>query len=339
MRRTDTTNLSVSEVRGVPRRLRATLLGRATGILLLAVHSAAAQTSSVPIKVVVPSTPGGGSDVMARLLADQIGRSQGPTMVIENRPGASNTIGSEAVARAAPDGNTLLITTPEFVITPHLRKLNYDPLTSFEPICYLVRSPQAIVVNAASSYRTLKDLLDAARAKPGELTLASAGPASSPHIAIEKLKRAADVNITYVPYQGSGPAVNALLGEHLTAVFASYPNVVEPVRTGRLRALAVASLQRIEQLPEAPTVVESGFKDYEADLWYGVVAPAKTPKETTAQLAKWFTAAIQDPEIKSKLAAQGMFPVGTCGVGFGEFLRSQYDGYGVAIRDANIKAQ
>jgi tripartite-type tricarboxylate transporter receptor subunit TctC len=301
-------------------------------------HGASAQTSS-PIKIIVPSTPGGGSDVLARLLADQIGRSQGPTMVIENRPGASNTIGAEAVARAAPDGNTLLITTPEFVITPHLRKLNYEPLTSFEPICYLVRSPQAIVVNAASPYRTLADLLEAARSKPGELTLASAGPASSPHIAIEKLKRAAGVNITYVPYQGSGPAVNALMGEHLTAVFASYPNVVEPVRSGRLRALAIASLARIEQLPEAPTVIESGFKDYEADLWYGVVAPAKTPKEVLAQLAGWFTAAIQVPEIKSKLLAQGLFPVGTCGAGFSDFLRKQYDDYGVAIREANIKAQ
>jgi tripartite-type tricarboxylate transporter receptor subunit TctC len=307
-------------------------------LFALSGYGASAQTSS-PIKIIVPSTPGGGSDVLARLLADQIGRSQGPTMVIENRPGASNTIGAEAVARAAPDGNTLLITTPEFVITPHLRKLNYDPLTSFEPICYLVRSPQAIVVNVASPYRTLGDLLAAARAKPGELTLASAGPASSPHIAIEKLKRAAGVNITYVPYQGSGPAVNALLGEHLTAVFASYPNVVEPVRSGRLRALAVASLMRIEQLPEAPTVVESGFKDYEADLWYGVVAPAKTPKEAISQLAGWFNAAIQVPEIKSKLLAQGLFPVGTCGAGFGEFLRKEYDDFGVAIREANIKAQ
>jgi tripartite-type tricarboxylate transporter receptor subunit TctC len=307
--------------------------------LALVAGSAQAQTSGVPVKIVVPSTPGGGSDVLARLLADQIGRSNGPTMVIENRPGASNTIGAEVVARAAPDGNTLLITTPEFVITPHLRKLNYDPLTSFEPVCYLVRSPQAIVVNAASPYRTLADLLDAARAKPGQLTLASAGPASSPHIAIERLKRAADISITYVPYQGSGPAVNALLGEHLTAVFASYPNVVEPVRSGRLRALAVASLSRIEQLPDAPTVIESGFKDYEADLWYGVVAPAKTPPEAISQLARWFSAAIQEPGVKAKLLAQGLFPVGTCGAGFGDFLRKQYDDFGAGIQAGNIKAQ
>ena len=319
--------------------LRASLLPAFAAALLALSGPAAWSQSARTIKVIVPSTPGGGSDVLARLLADHISRMHGVTMVIENRPGASNTIGTEAAARAAPDGNTVLMTTPEFVITSHLRKLNYDPLTSFEPICYLVRSPQAIVVNAASPFRTLNDLLEGARQKPGELTLASAGPASSPHIAIEKLKRLANVNITYVPYQGSGPAINALMGEHLTAVFASYPNVVEPVRTGRLRALAIASLQRIEQLPDAPTVVESGFKDYDADLWYGVVAPAKTPGEQLSQLAGWFRSALQQPDIRSKLLAQGLFPVGTCGAEFGAFLRQQNDDYGLAIRESNIKAQ
>ncbi len=181
---------------------------------------------------------GGGADTLARLLGDQISRKQGQTIVVENRPGASNTIGTEAVARAAPDGNTVLVTTPEFVINAHLKKLNYDPLTSFESICYLVKSPQIIVVNAASPYRTLSDLLNAARQNPGELTIASAGPASSPHIAIEALKHAASVNINFIPYQGSTPAVNALLGEHVTAVMASYPNVVELITTGKLRALA-----------------------------------------------------------------------------------------------------
>jgi tripartite-type tricarboxylate transporter receptor subunit TctC len=170
-----------------------------------------------PVRIIVPSTPGGGADVLAR--------AQGQTVVVENRPGAGNTIGTEAAARAAPDGNTLLLTTPEFVINPHLRKLSYDPLTSFEPVCYLARSPQIFVFNPASSHRRLKDLLDAAKAKPGELTVASAGPASSPHVAIERIKREAGVNFTYVPYQGSGPALNALLGQHVTAAVASYPNV------------------------------------------------------------------------------------------------------------------
>ena len=311
----------------------------AIAAVTLSCDCAAWAQSARTIRIIVPSTAGGGADTLARLLADQISRAQGQTIVVENRPGASNTIGTEAASRATPDGNTLLITTPEFVINSHLRKLNYDPLTSFEPICYLARSPQLIVVNSVSPYRTLTDLLNAARAKPGELTLASAGPASSPHIAFETLKRSAGVNINYIPYQGSTPAVNALLGEHLTAVMASYPNLAELVQTGKLRAIATASAARIEPMPEVPTVAESGFQDFEADIWFGVVAPAKTPNEALTQIAGWFIAAIQAPEIKAKLATQGLFPVGTCGAAFGAFTRKQYDGYGSAIRDANIKAQ
>jgi tripartite-type tricarboxylate transporter receptor subunit TctC len=307
-------------------------------VLALSAYGAWSQTAKT-IRIIVPSTPGGGADTLARLLADQISRAQGQTIVVENRPGASNTIGTEAASRATPDGNTLLINTPEFVINAHLRKLNYDPLTSFEPICYLVRSPQLLVVNGASPYRTLADLLNAARAKPGELTLASAGPASSPHVAFEVLKRAATVNINYVPYQGSTPAVNALLGEHLTSVLASYPNVAEQIRSGKLRALVTTSRARIEQMPDVPTIAESGFDDFEADIWFGVVAPAKTPGETLSQLAGWFSAALNAQDIKPKLAAQGLFPVGTCGADFGAFIRRQYDDYGRAIRDANIKAQ
>jgi tripartite-type tricarboxylate transporter receptor subunit TctC len=295
--------------------------------------------STRTIKIIVPSTAGGGADTLARLLSDQISRKQGQTIVVENRPGASNTIGTEAVARAAPDGNTVLVTTPEFVINAHLKKLNYDPLTSFESICYLVKSPQMIVVNATSPYRTLADLLNAARAKPGELTIASAGPASSPHIAIEALKHAAGVNLNYISYQGSTPAVNALLGEHVTAVMASYPNIAELVGGGKLRALATASATRIEPMPNLPTVAESGFKDFESDIWFGLVAPAKTPSEAIAQLAGWFTAALKDPEVTPKLAAQGLFPVATCGPAHAAFTQKQYDDYGRAIRDAGIKAQ
>jgi tripartite-type tricarboxylate transporter receptor subunit TctC len=307
-------------------------------LLALTAAPTPAQTGRT-IKVIVPSTAGGGADTLARLLGDQISRKQGQTIVVENRPGASNTIGTEAVARAAPDGNTVLVTTPEFVINAHLKKLSYDPLTSFESICYLVKSPQLIVVNATSPYRTLADFLNAARARPGELTIASAGPASSPHIAIEALKHAAGVNINYIPYQGSTPAVNALLGEHLTAVMASYPNLAELVTTGKLRALATGMAARIEPMPDVPTVAESGFKDFESDIWFGLVAPAKTPGDAIAQLAGWFTAALQDPEVKPKLAAQGLFPVGTCGPEFAAFTRRQHENYGRAIRDANIKVQ
>jgi len=289
------------------------------------------------IKVVVPFPPGGAADTLARLLADEIGRT-GPTMVIENRPGAGAVIGTEAVSRAAADGNTLLMVANSFVINPHLRKLNYDPLSSFEPICNLVRSPTVLVVNGASPYRAFADLVAAARAKPAALTLASAGPATSFHIAIEVLKREADVNLTYVPYPGDPPAISALLGGHVTSMFGNYATVSEHLNAGKLRALATGSRTRIEPLPEVPTFAESGYKDYEVENWFGVVAPAKTPKETVDQLIRWYTAALQVPDIRAKLAGQGLFAVAMCGADFAAHIRKQYDEYGRAIREANIKA-
>jgi tripartite-type tricarboxylate transporter receptor subunit TctC len=291
------------------------------------------------IKIIVPSTVGGGSDILARLLADQIGRAQSLTIIVENRPGASSTIGTEAASRAAPDGSTLLVNTPEFVINPHLRKLNYDPLTSFTPVCYLARSPQLLVVNSESPYRTLDDLLDAARAKPNELTLASAGPASSTHIAFKTLQHSANVKMSYVFYQGSPPAVNALLAKHVTSVLASYPNVAEQVKAEKLRALATTSPSRIKQMPNVPTVAETGFNDYESEIWFGVVAPAETPNVIVSQLADWFTAALQTPEIKTKLETLGLFTVGLCGADFGAFIQEQYDKYGRAIRETNFPAR
>jgi tripartite-type tricarboxylate transporter receptor subunit TctC len=283
--------------------------------------------------------PGGGTDILARLLAEQIGRAQGPTMVVENRPGAGTIIATEAASRAAPDGNTVLVIANSFVINPNLKRLNYDPLTSFEPICFLTRSPNVLVVNTSSPYRAVADLLNAARVKPGTLTLASVGPATTQHIAIEVLKRVANVNMIYVPYPGDAPAVSALLGEHVTSAMVTYPAAAEQLKAGKLRALATASRSRIEPLPDVPTVAESGYQDYEADTWFGVVAPAKTPAETISQLAGWFSSAVQATETKPKLIAQGHFPVAICGADFAAHLRKQYDDYGRVIREANIKTE
>jgi tripartite-type tricarboxylate transporter receptor subunit TctC len=315
------------------------LAGVAAAIALLSVtvtgHRAWSQTART-IKVVVAVQPGGGTDFLARVLGEEIGRAQGQTMLIENRPGAGSIIGTEAVSHAAPDGNTLLITTPTFVTNPHLRKVNYDPVTSFEPICYLVNAPTVIVVNNASPYRTLANLLEEARAKPGDLTMAGAG---SFYLAVEMLKRAANLNMTFVPYPGGAPAVTALLGEHVTSMFTDYPTSAEQLKAGKLRALATGSQTRAEALPDVPTVAESGYKDYDVEQWWGLFAPAKTPKETVSQLVGWFTAALQVPEVKAKLVAQGLYPVGICGADFGAFVRKQYDDYGRAIREANIKAE
>ena len=301
-------------------------------------NSASSQTART-VRLVVPYTPGSGPDILARLVAEQAARQNGPTVVVEDRPGAGTVIGTEAVARSAPDGNTVLMVAPSFIINPSLRKVNYDPLRDFEPICHLAATPMVIVVSGAAPYRSLADLLDAARAKPGELTLGSGGPGSSLHIGFEILKRAAGIEMTYVPYNGNAPAINALLGGHLTSVYADYPTVVEQLKAGALRALAVGSRRRAEALPDVPTVEELGFKDYDLDIWYGLVAPAKTPSDALAQAADWSASAVKTADIKPKLTLQGLYPVGICGAPFGAHLQKQYTDYERVIREAQIKAE
>jgi tripartite-type tricarboxylate transporter receptor subunit TctC len=323
----------------LPRATVRNLLALVSVLMLTLPSNSAWPQATRTIKVVVPFTPGGPSDTLTRVLADQIRRAQGATVVIENRPGASSVIGTEAVSRAVPDGSTVLIVSNSFVINPHLRKLSYDPLTSFEPICYLVRSPQVIVVNGGSPYRTIPDLRNAAQASPGSLTLASFGPASSTHIAFEMFKRAADVDMTFVPYPGMAPAVNALLGEHVTSAWVDYSAVAEQVKAGRLRVVAAAARTRIEALPDAPTLAEAGYADVEVDAGFGLVAPAKTPRDKVSDLAGWFTAALREPEIKARLTTLGLEPVGMCGAEFGALLRKQDEEYGRAIREANIRAE
>ena len=247
----------------------------AMAMLALPSHTASAQSGRT-IRLIVPVPPGASTDAVARLMAEQIGRAQGVTIVVENRPGASGMIGTEAVSRAAPDGNTLLMTANTYLIDAQTRKANYHPVTAFDPICYLVQSPAVFVVNSASPYKTLKDLLNAARAKPGELTMAAVGPGSTFQMGFTTFTRAANVTMTYVPYTGSAPAATAVLGQHVTSAFAGYAVVSENIKADKLRALAVATMKRIEPLPEVPTFDESGFKNLEVDNWFGIVAPVHT---------------------------------------------------------------
>ena len=314
------------------------LLAAALAATLASASGVGAQSPRT-IRLIVPLQPGGGTDILARVVSEQIGRTRPITMIVENRPGAGTAIGAEAVARSAPDGNTLLMATSSFVITPHFRKLGYDPVTSFAPICHLASSPLIVVVNSASPYRTLADLLNAARDKPGDLTLVSAGPGGGPHVAVEMLKRAANVRMTYVPYPGGAPAVNALLGEHVTAVLTDYPTAMAQIKAGKLRALATSLRTRDKIFPEIPTVAESGYAEYEADLWFGALAPAKTPQSALSELANAFTATMLLPEVKTKLVPLGLFPAEKCGADFGAFVRKQYDDYGRIIREANIKGE
>jgi tripartite-type tricarboxylate transporter receptor subunit TctC len=316
------------------------MLTAVAGILLLALsgHGAVSQMART-IRIVVPFPAGGSADDLARLLADQIGRTRGVNFVVENRPGAGTVVATEAVSRTAPDGNTLLIVANSFVINPSLKKLNYDPFVSFAPVCHLVSSPLIIAVNSDSPFRSLADLINAAHARPGELTLASVAPATTQHIAFEMLKRVADMNMIHVPYPGGAPAVTALLGGHVTAVIANYSEVEAHLASGKLRALATASRQRIEAAPELPTVAESGYPNYATEVWFGLVAPAKTPAETISQLSSWFGSALETAAVKEKLQLQEMYPAATCGAAFAAHLRDQFDAYARVIREADIKAE
>jgi tripartite-type tricarboxylate transporter receptor subunit TctC len=305
----------------------------ATGMLLLAT-TASAQT----IKLIVPTPAGGAGDILARVLADQVGRVESAAIVVENRPGGSTLIGTEAVARAAPDGSTLLIAGNSFLINPHLRKTNYDPLTSFEPICNLVSLPTVVVVKSSSPYKTLRELLSAAQDKPGQLTLASIGPASVTHIASEMLKRIARAEMTFVPFPGTAPALNALMGDHVTSFFGNYAEVSQQLNAGTLRALASTSPARIEQLPHLPTLTELGYRISVGDIWYGLVAPAKTPRSIVSRLERWFVGALKTPDVNTKLVANGIYPAVRCGADHGAYLREQLGEYGRAIREADIKS-
>ena len=310
----------------------------ATCLFALAGHDAWSQAKTT-IRIVVPFPAGGSADIIARLLGEHITKNQGPTVVVENRPGGGASIAYEAVARAAPDGNTLVINANSFVINPHVRKVNYDPLKSYQPICYLLSSPQVIVVNSASSHRTLADFVKMAQSRPKQLVFATVGPATTQHIGLEQLRRAANIDVTYVPFPGGAPAITSLLGGHVHAVLANYSEVVEQLNGGKVRALATASAKRIEPLPDVPTVDEQGYKDYNVEVWFGVMAPAKTPKDRAAQLATWFQAALKAPEVTPKLLKIGLYPVGTCLDDFAAHIRRQYDDYGRIIREAKISAE
>jgi tripartite-type tricarboxylate transporter receptor subunit TctC len=305
-------------------------------ILLTAAADREAGSQNKIIKLVVPYTPGSGPDIVSRLMSEEIANEQGPTVVVENRPGGGTVLGTELVQHADPDGNTLLLVANSFVINPALKRGSYDVAKDFAPVCSLASTPMVLVVQGSSPYKTVADLIAAAREKPGELAFASGGPASSLHIAIEVLRRAANINITYVPFGGTAPAIATLLGGHVAAVWADYPTVVAQLQAGTLRGLVTTSHARVAALPDVPTFAETGLGNYEADIFYGITAPANTPPDTLAQLAKMFAAALQAPDMKGKLGQQGLFPVGICGAKFGVYMSKLADDYARIIREVGI---
>ena len=291
------------------------------------------------IKIIDPFPAGGTADILARLLAQQIGAAHGQNMIVENHPGASAAIGYELASRAPSDGNTILIAADSIVVNPLLKKSNYDAVKNFVPICYLASSPLVFVVDSSSPYHTIGDLIAAAHANPGKLTFAALGPATSRLIQFEQFKRATKVDMIFVPYPGGAPVVNALLSHQVTIGLVNYSEAVSQLKAGTLRALAAGSEARLQQLPNVPTVAESGYPGYKADVWFGIFAPAKTPENIVGNYSNWFAEALQAPEIEKKLLTLGLNTVGLCGVDYTTFILKQYEEYSRVIHDAHLRVE
>jgi tripartite-type tricarboxylate transporter receptor subunit TctC len=293
------------------------------------------------VTLIVPFAAGGGSDVQARLIAKELGGRLGKPVIIDNRPGAGGSIGTALAAKAKPDGHTLLfgsITT--FVVEPVIRKdVGYSVLRDFEAITIATTSAAVLVVNAAFPARSVNDLLDMARKRPGELTYASVGPGSTSHLFTEAFKSAAKVDIVHVPYKGEGPAMADLVGGQVSMMFSSMPAALQHIRAGKLRALAVRGSKRNAALPEVPALREAGVAGVEMEAWWGFVAPAKTPADVISRLNRELVAALRSPQLVQALDRQGVSVAATSPAEFVEQVRSQTEVISNLVKSIDFKLE
>ena len=299
------------------------------------------EAGNKPIRLVVPFTPGGSTDIIARVIAGKLSVSLGRSVIVDNRPGAGGSIGAAEVARAAPDGSTLLMGhIGTLAVNPWLYpKLAYDPVKSFAPIAYVARVPNVLVVNAASDITSLSELIDRCRAQPGQLTYASGGNGSAAHLVTEALRLAAGVAVTHIPYRGTAPAVNDVMARQVDFTFTGAPALLPQIKAGRLRALAVSSPERLPSLPEVPTVAESGYPGFDADQWYGVVAPAGTSEATVTRLNEAINAALALADVMQSLAEQGAEPVRAPPRAFADLIARELPRWREVVRGAEMKAE
>ncbi len=308
---------------------------------LISLPLAARAQAPKAMRIVVPFTPGGSTDILARALAPRLATALGTTVVVENKPGAGGSLGAAEAAKAEPDGATLLMGhIGTLAVNPSMYpKLAYDPLKSFAPVAYVARVPNVLVVNPNAPWRTLKDLVDDAHAKPGRLTYSSGGNGSAAHITLESLKLRARLFMLHIPYRGTAPSVTDVIAGQVDCTFTGAPAVIPHIRSGRLRALAVSSPQRIAALPEVPTVAESGYAGFEADQWYGIVAPAGTPAPLVARLNAEINKALALPEVAQQLAAEGAVPVPGSPQAFGELIRREIPRWAEVVKAGNVRPE
>jgi tripartite-type tricarboxylate transporter receptor subunit TctC len=292
-----------------------------------------------PVRIVVPYPPGAFNDTLARTLAQKLSAAWGQPVVVENRPGGGTTIGTSIVAKAAPDGHTLLVASFAFAVNPALySSLPYDPGGDFLPVVLAASTPNLLVVNPALATRTVGEFIAAAAQKPGRLNYASAGNGSSNHLSMELFKKMAGVDLVHVPYKGSVPAVTDLIGGQVDAMFDNVPNVIQHVKSGRLRALAVSSAQRSPYLPDVPTVAEAGVPGFEVSVWFGILAPMGTPKPVIAKVNAEVNKALKAADVRRQFEQQGVEARGGTAAQFGEMIRAQMAKWSAVVREAGVKA-
>ncbi|WP_011295681.1 tripartite tricarboxylate transporter substrate binding protein [Cupriavidus necator] len=294
-----------------------------------------------PIRIVVPYTPGGFNDTLARTVGEKLTKFWKQPVVVDNRPGGNTLIGNSVVAKAAPDGYTLLITPLPFAALPALygTKLPYNAMKDFSPVIWAASTQNVLVARNDLGLATVKDIVDFAKKNPGKLNYGSTGSGSSNHLSMELFEKMTGTKLTHVPYKGSGPAVVALLGGEIDLLFDNLPNVMNQIRAGKFKPVAVTGQQRSTLLPNVPTIAESGVPGYEVNVWFGIQAPAGTPKEVVQKLNQEIAKALADPEIVKRFREQGVEVVGSSPTKFATLVEAEIQKWGSVVRDANVQLE
>ena len=312
-----------------------------TGLALagLSTVAPAADYPTKPIRLVVPFPPGGTTDILARAVAQKLSQTWNEQVIVDNRPGAGGNIGADLVAKAPPDGYTLVMgTVGTHAINPNLyARMPYDHVKDFAPVILVAGVPNVLVVNPSLPVRSVRELIDYAKANPGKLNFASSGNGTSIHLSGELFKTMAGVQMTHVPYKGSAPALADLMGGQVQLMFDNLPSSLGLIKAGKLRPLAVTSTERAAALPDVPTIAESGLPGFEASSWFGVLAPAGTPHDVVAKLNRTIEAWLATPEAKEKLLAQGAIAVGGSPEAFAKHIRSETAKWAKVVKASGAK--